>query len=576
MEIEKINSVSYQSAVGVAIVSAVFCVFIAVLLGANVYHAKVTDPARALELEAMKEQAKANPADQKLAEAILAEDLSLRRDQFARQYFIWRGTILLIVTVVLLAGSILWAKSREPIVPELEPAGDVKLRQIQQAGRVRMAFTVVVIGLFGAALYWGLGGGSKYIAESGQEGPVISLYATMDEMEQQWPVFRGPGGLGICRFDAVPDTWDGPSGEGILWKTAIPLPGHNSPVVWKDRIFLTGATHDQQQVYCFDVKSGDLLWTGEVSIPPSTEHDTLEIMEDTGYAACTAVTDGRRVCAIFAGGDMGCFTMRGDKLWEKHLGIPDSMYGYAASLTWFENLVIIQWDVGYDHGEESPSKLMAVDWQTGNTVWQTQRPVPNSWPSPTVVKIGDQYQVLTSGYPYMIAYDPRTGAELYRAACTEGDIAATPIAADGRIFVIEPYNKLVAIKAEGASGDVTETHILWEASNQMPDICSPLSNGPRVWTLISSGNLSCFNTSDGSEVYTHSFDLSFQASPSLIDERMYLLAENGTMVIIGTGDAVQEFRRNALGERCYASPAFSAGRIYIRAKDHLYAIGTAE
>jgi outer membrane protein assembly factor BamB len=398
----------------------------------------------------------------------------------------------------------------------------------------------------------------------------------MEQVENQWATFRGPGGLGLCRFENIPDTWDGPSGENILWKTPIPLPGHNSPIVWDNRIFLTGATEDKQTVFCFEADSGQLLWKGDISIPANPDREDMDIMEDTGYAACTAVTDGKRVCAIFAGGDIGCFTVDGKLLWEKHFGIPDSMYGYAASLTAFEDHVIVQWDIGYDEGDDSKSKLIALNWQTGNTLFQTQRPVVNSWSSPTVVKVGGQYQVLTTASPYVIAYEPKTGAELYRVECVAGDIAAAPIMSGNTLFAIEPYNKLVAIDTAGASGDITATNILWENDSEMPDICSPVANEQFVWTLITQGLLGCYHVTDGTEVYTHEIDTSFQASPTLVGDRMYLLAEDGTMWIIAAGGEYKEIKQNPLGEKCYASPAFQNGHIYIRGKENLYAIGTSK
>lgn len=562
---------SYQSAVGIAIVSAVFSIVIAALLAINVHAIKVSVPARSAELEKMKEQAKLNPADEILAQLILETDTQLRRDQFAGLYFVRRGTILLVITLVLLVGSIIWAVSHHPKQPEVSPQSDLKTHQVRQASLTRTSFSVAVILICSGALFWVLHAPQIGI-DSGDETPV-SLYTSMEEMESQWPVFRGPGGLGICQFENIPETWDGESGENILWKTPIPLPGHNSPIVWDNRVFLTGATEEKQQVFCFDVDSGQLLWSGDVSIPASPAREDMDIMEDTGYSACTAVTDGKRICAIFAGGDMGCFTVDGKLLWEKHLGIPDSMYGYAASLTAYEKTVIVQWDVGYDGGDASKSKLIALDWQTGNSVWETKRPVPNSWTSPTVVKVSDAYQVLTCANPYVIAYDPTTGAELYRAECLGSDIASTPIFANNKIFAIEPYNKLVAIDTQNAQGDITKTHILWEIEEDMPDICSPVANEQYVWTLVTQGYLGCYKITDGEEVYTHEIKGSFQASPTLIGDRLYLLSEKGVMLIIDAGSEYKQVGRNELGEKCYASPAFGDGRVYIRAKENLYAIG---
>ena len=157
MENQRYDNTSYQSAIGVAIVSAVFSLFIAGLLSINVYHIKTTDPGRALELEAMKEQAKAYPTDETLAQAILEFDTLLRRDQFARLYFVKRGTILLVVTLVLLCGSLIWAKSHHDVIPQVQKQGDLKALQIQQAGRTRMAFSIALVLIGAGALFWVLG-----------------------------------------------------------------------------------------------------------------------------------------------------------------------------------------------------------------------------------------------------------------------------------------------------------------------------------------------------------------------------------------------------------------------------------
>lgn len=550
----------YQSAIGVGIVTAVFSVFIAVLLGVNVYHRNTTEPALSAELEKMKEQAKAYPADQTLAREIQTLDTQLRRDQFARLYFLERGTILLIVTLVFFTGSILWAQSHRFGRPRISPQGDLKVQQVQHASRTRVALTGGFVVLCAGALFWVM---------HAPQIPDEPTYTSMDAIQSQWPSFRGPGGLGVAEFEKIPDTWDGSTGENILWKAPIPLGGHNSPIRWDSRLFLTGATEDKQQVYCYDADTGELLWQRDVSIPSQSIRKEMDIMPETGYAANTAVTDGKRVCAIFAGGDVGCFTVEGQGLWEKHFGVPESMYGYAASLTWFENLVIVQWDVG-DEGENS--KLIAVDWQTGQTMWETPRPAPNSWASPTVVEINGQYRILTNASPFTIVYDAKTGTELYRVDCVYGDIAATPILASGKIFAIEPYNKLVAINTD-ESLQPDETRIAWENNSEMPDICSPVSNGQTIWTLTTPGNLSCFKVTDGERLYRQSTKLNFQASPTLAGQTLYLLSEKGTMLLLDAGPEYKEIKRNELGEACFASPAFGDGRIYIRGEKNLYAIG---
>jgi outer membrane protein assembly factor BamB len=395
-----------------------------------------------------------------------------------------------------------------------------------------------------------------------------------DDASKSWPGFRGLGGSGISIHANIPAAWDGKTGKGIAWKTKVPLPGHNSPVVWGNRVFLSGGDPNGLQVYGFDAASGGLLWTGDVTrVALKDGQEPLEPMEDTGFAAPTVAADGQHVCAIFATGDVGCFDFNGKKVWEKSLGIPDSSYGYASSLAMYRNLLLIQYDQG--GVEDLKSALLAIDGFSGQIAWQTKRPVGNSWSSPIVVRVGEQFQIITCSDPWVIAYEPLKGTELWRANCLTGDIAPSPIYANGLVFAIQPYEKLVAIRPDG-QGDVTKTHIAWSTKDGGPDICSPVSDGELIFLLATEGLLSCHKVSDGAKVWEHDFQEYFRASPSLVGKRLYLLSEKGVMYIIETGPEYKQLARCELGEDCHASPAFADGRIYIRGVQNLYCIGNSD
>ncbi|MCE5185809.1 MAG: PQQ-like beta-propeller repeat protein [Planctomycetaceae bacterium] len=567
----------YQAAIGTAIVGGVFAVVIAALLGVHLYRYHVTDPRDAAALEKMKEQAKAYPADQTLSQEIVVLDARLRRDQLARLQFLKRGTFLLVGAAALCVGALIWSGGYNRLPLPCQRV-DRKAEQITTARRIRTALTFSLVIAASGSLFWSLYTPAKMKLQNGDAdkqaagGPALEedrSFAAMDEIVNQWPCFRGPQGLGISPFKDIPIDWDSAGGKNIKWKSSIPLEGHSSPVVWQNRIYVTGANADQQQVFCFDADTGKLLWTGDVAVADKTGRADMNISEDTGYAASTPVTDGRRVCAIFAGGDIACFTVNGRLLWQKSLGIPDSMYGYASSLTFYEDAVIVQWDVGSEPGQ---SRLIAFDWQTGQIKWQTPRPVPNSWSSPTVARVAGIDCVLTAASPFVIAYEPKTGREMFKIESVEGDIASTPIVADNRIFALEPYQKLVAIEATGASGNLTAA-IAWQADGAMPDICSPIADGPYIWTLDSGGELSCYKVADGSKAFSASLKLQFEASPSLAAGRLYLLSTTGTMVIADAAGAYKEIGRCSINEPCFATPAFAEGRIYIRAKTNLFCIG---
>jgi outer membrane protein assembly factor BamB len=402
-----------------------------------------------------------------------------------------------------------------------------------------------------------------------------STAVPIQDQSKNWPSFRGPEGNGVSAYTNVPTRWDGKTGEGILWKTKVPLPGHNSPIVWGNRMFLSGGDPNNLAVFCFDTTTGKLLWKGDVTQAPLKEgEEPLEPMEDTGWAAPTAVTDGKRVYAMFVTGDIGAFDFNGKKVWQKSLGTPENHYGHATSLAIYRNLVLIQYDQGV--ADDGLSKMIALDGFTGKVAWQTKRPVDSSWSSPIVVRVGDRFQVLTCSVPYVIAYEPAKGTELWRADCMDGELAPSPIYADGLVFVIEPYNKLVAIKPDG-KGDVTKTHIAWSVEEGGPDICSPVSDGERIYMLGTEGFVSCYKTSDGKSVWEHDLEEFCLASPSLVGKNIYVLSqEEGAMFIFEAADEYKEVGKNVLGEECHASPAFADGRIYIRGVEHLYCIGNQD
>jgi outer membrane protein assembly factor BamB len=90
-------------------------------------------------------------------------------------------------------------------------------------------------------------------------------------------------------------------------------------------------------------------------------------------------TDGLRVHAVFANGDLAAFALDGRPAWSKNLGVPDNPYGHATSLATFEGNLIVQWDQGAE--EDNKSKLIAIEGATGKVAWQ--RPACRRlWASP--------------------------------------------------------------------------------------------------------------------------------------------------------------------------------------------------
>jgi outer membrane protein assembly factor BamB len=557
-----------KTAVATAVIGAIFSAIITTLLIANYFQSYVTNAKREKQWEALKVEIRSQPDNEQLISQIRRLDLQIRRCRIHGLDFSRKGGYLLLAAVTVLLIGVRWAGSLKKKIPSPQPLGDRLDEQMRKAMMARWAITVGLVVLGVGALFLILNPSIDFRKTAQAD---VS-YPSDDQISKNWPRFRGPGGLGVSPYTNIPANWNGKTGEGVLWKSKVPLPGFNSPIVWGDLVFLSGADANEREVYCFDAFSGNLLWERPVTTSPQTGvKKPVKVTEGgAGFAAPTMVTDGRRVCAIFANGEVGCFDLQGKNIWTRNLGLPDSAYGYSSSLDLYRNLLLILYDQGA--AEDQKSKLMALNVLSGATIWEAQRPVPNSWASPIVTRIGNQYQVITCGDPWVIAYDPANGAELWRAKCLGGEIASSPIYANGLVFAIEPYTKLVAIKPDG-QGDVTKTHIAWTVEDSTPDICCPVSWGELLFLLTSEGKLTCYKVKDGTKVWDKDLKENFQASPSLVGNRLYLLSEKGIMFIVEAGMEYKQLAKCELGEDCNASPAFADGRIYIRGQENLYCIG---
>lgn len=392
-------------------------------------------------------------------------------------------------------------------------------------------------------------------------------YPGDDEIDINWPVFRGPRGSAVVSTGNYPTKWNGSKKDGILWKSRVPLPGENSPVVWGDRVFISGATSTKRGIFCFDAKSGKLLWAHDVKSTVKSP----DVMADTGYAAPTMAVDGKRAFAIFANGDLVCCDFDGKELWSRNLGVPESQYGHASSLAMFCSLLLVQYDQG-SSGKDGKSAIFAFQGGTGKLVWYAKRTVPNSWSTPIVVNTGERDEVITCANPWVISYDPMTGNEIWRVGCLGGDVAPSPAYYDGLIFATNVDTCLAAIKP-GGEGDVTKSHILWKANEYLPSITSPVSNGELVFVVSSEGMLTCYDAKTGKKAWDHDLQVMCNASPIVVGKLLYLLDAEGNMHIIQAGRSFREESTASLGEKTSATSAFVGGKIYIRGKENLYCVG---
>lgn len=325
-----------------------------------------------------------------------------------------------------------------------------------------------------------------------------------------WPRFRGPNGAGISA-DSKPTPVEWGDTKNLKWKAALPGPGSSSPIVVGDRVFVTcwsgygadarnpGDQKDlKRHLVCIDRKTGAIAWSKAVDAQlPEDRYQGM--FAENGYASHSPVSDGERVYVFLGKTGVVAFDMQGAKLWERNLGTGSDPRGWgsASSPILYKNLVIVT-------ASAESEALVALDKLTGKEVWRKEASgFGGTWGTPVLVDVDKGRTELVLAVPFEFwGFNPDTGKLLwYCDAISANSMCSSVVAQDGIIYGIEQGpggGGAIAVRA-GGSGNVTKTHILWQA-NLRSRIATPIVHDGRLY-YISGGVANCADSKTGNRIY---------------------------------------------------------------------------
>lgn len=404
-----------------------------------------------------------------------------------------------------------------------------------------------------------------------------------------WPQFRGPDGTGASPAKNVPLTWS-PTNH-LVWEVSLPGRGRSSPVVMGDRVWLTlaverdvvrkrigpddmqSAEHVALEALCLDLRTGEVLWRTRLF---EVEHPD-PVHWFNSWATPTPVIAGDRLyCDFGTFGTAALEAATGQVLWKTRLPL-DHQVGPGSSPVRHENALILVRD-----GRDA-QYVAALELETGKEVWRTARPPlgevsPNmkkSFVTPLLVQFNGKPLLLSPGAQWVVAYDPATGREYWRARHGTGfSIGSGPVFADGTVFFSTGCMRpqLLAVRADG-EGDVTATHVLWKSMRQVPVMSSPVLHEGNLYYVSDEGMASCVDARTGEAHWQERLNQAHLASPLLAEGRVYFFGREGQTTVVRAAPKFEQLAVNSLEGTVIATPALLDGTILLRTDTHLHRIG---
>lgn len=404
---------------------------------------------------------------------------------------------------------------------------------------------------------------------------VLAACAAPLAAQGMWPEFRGPNRDSVVAEAAVPLTWS--EQENVRWKTAIPGEGWSSPVVSEGRIWMTTATDAgrKMHVVAVDFETGEVVHQRVVfEVPKAGKKNALN-----SHASPSPVVEPGRVYVHFGTYGTACIdTATFKDVWQRRDINCDHMEGPGSSPVLVDDLLAFHVDGG------DVQFVTALDKHTGETVWKTERSIDlaklnkdirKAYCTPIVTELEGTRVLLSPGAQAAMAYELKTGKELWRVRYKGFSLAARPLTDGKRVYIPTGFMRaqIYAVDFAG-SGDVTDSKVAWKWRRNVPKMPSPLLVGDRIFMVDDGGYATCLDTATGTAVWRNRLGGEHSSSPICIGDRIYFFDREGRTVVLAKADEYRELAVNHLDAGFMASPAVVGDAMVLRTKTHLYRIET--
>jgi len=385
--------------------------------------------------------------------------------------------------------------------------------------------------------------------------------------QDSWPRFRGSDGGGVSPATNLPIRW---AEDDVRWKTTLPGKGHSSPVVWKERVFVTSGdiTNADRHILCLACRNGSLMWRKKYA------SRTFQQNRENSFGTATPAADSNGVYVSWTTPEaitVAALTLDGDEKWVSNLGAFKGRHGSGASPVVYNGLVWINND------QDGPSSLIALTVDSGAVSYKIDRLTDKvSYATPCLwQQAGHLDQLIFASSSHgLTSVNPLNGAINWD--CTnlfEARVVSSPISSDGLIVCSSGEGgtgrRLIALHPpDGTHGP----KIVYDFKTGIPNVPTPLAKDGRLYILCDNGLLRCVRAGTGEPIWQERLPARFYASPVWAENRLYLTSKAGEVFVVAAGDKYELLAQNTLGEASFATPAVANGSLFFRNESSILAI----
>ena len=365
----------------------------------------------------------------------------------------------------------------------------------------------------------------------------------------------------------------------ILWKTPVDIGGYSSPIVVKDKVFVTA---EMGSLICLNLSDGGILWQKDLFSEESADIPadlSKELMRgcggDSKQSTPTPTSNGELVFYINAMGLCACYDLQGNCKWIQIVETAEEEEYFSASPIFAGDRIVLSWGC-----------LLALSAKDGHTLWKAADALPTHG-TPAITKIGDVEVAITPAGDIVSLAD----GEILCGGLFESTYV-TPLVEDNVLYMID--DEALALELPAKAEPRMRLKELWKSEFGGEFMASPIYKNGLIYTNDTKCRLYIIDAKTGEvlsvtrQVDKKSLAEKFEpgvkieglasarfayASPVATERNLFLFDDAGNAAVLGLGRKYQLIRVNQLADVLVGTPYFVDHKIIIRGNKTVYCLG---